>query len=214
MAHRLKELSLSYDRVLFVGGIFHVNTILQLLDRPQFPPLQHARRETVELLTLTEKSCRDLLAEYGWISCSYENARQEFFKNPSTANFPPDRQKLIYQLYKEASQPYCENTGNSFPGYHLRNIMKYARNYALITGRLLPDLFQTLSSAKGCVDHNYAHEVWEIATDYPFRRNVDNLPEVDLTVEEMWGHSKLIQFHLKMPSQKNHLFHLFTWIKV
>jgi len=207
MAHRLKELSLSYDRVLFVGGIFHVQTILQLLDRPQFPALQHAQRETIELLTLTEKSCRDLLAEFGWISCSYEKARHDFLKNPSTATFPPDRQKLIYQLYKEASQPYCENTGNLFPGYHLRNLMKYARNYALITGRLLPDLFQTLSSAKGCVDHNYAHEVWEIATDYPFRRNVDNLPEVDLTVEQMWGHSKRIQFHLKMPSQKSHLIH-------
>ena len=58
---------------------------------------------------------------------------------------PPDRQKIIFQLYKEAAENYKQNTGNAFPGYHLRNIMKFVRNYALISGQLMPDLFKILN---------------------------------------------------------------------
>ena len=42
----------------------------------------------------------------------------------------------------------------------------------------------------------------ELATDYPHRRNVDNLPELDLTIDDVWGHSKIIRFHLKQPGRK------------
>ena len=68
--------------------------------------------------------------------------------------------------------------------------MKFVRNYALIRGQLMPDLFQILTAAKGCVDHNYAYEVWELATTYPYRRNIDGLPELDLSIEEFGGIAK------------------------
>jgi hypothetical protein len=84
--------------------------------------------------------------------------------------------------------------------------MKFVRNYALIDGQLMPDLFQILTAAKGCVDHNYAYEVWELATDYSHRRNIDGLPELDLSIEDIWGNSKLIRFHLKEKGRKNSPF--------
>src|SRR5262249_11468070 len=154
-------------------------------DRKSFPLLNHAKREVVQLCTLTEESCREVLAEFGWISQKYEELRKEYEENRRRAAleapvlaFPPDRQKLIYQLYKEAAEKYVNNTGNSFPGYHMRNTMKFVRNYALINARLMPDLFQILTAAKSCVDHNYAYEVWVLATEYPYRRNVDGLQEL------------------------------------
>lgn len=196
MARRLKELSLSYDRILFVGGMSHTRRILEMVDRSHFPDLQHAQRDFIELCTLTPESCRDVLAEYAWISRHYENARLD----PLT--FPPDRQKLIYSLFKEASVAYMKNTGNAFPGYHLRNLMKFVRNYALVKNQLLPNLFQILSAAKGCVDHNYAYEVWALATEYPHLRNIDSLPELNLSIEEIWKHSKQVYFHLKQPGRK------------
>lgn len=196
MARRLKELSLSYDRILFVGGMSHVEHILKLVDEPSFPSLIHTPRTIVELCTLTEKSARDVLSECGWISKHYEETR-------GVMNAPPDRQKLIYSLFTAASLKYTTNTGNSFPGYHRRNLMKFLRNYALIRNRLMPDLYQILSAAKGCVDDNYAYETWEIATEYPHRRNVDNLPELDLTIEQIWGDSKKIHFSLKRKSPKS-----------
>jgi len=206
MAKRLKELSLSYDRILFVGGMAHIESIFSLIDRTSFPVLKHAKREIVQLCTLTELSCRDVMAECGWFSSNYEEQRQNFFqkrKEKDSLLFPPDRQKLIYSLFKLAGEKYVERTGNAFPGYHMRNLMKFLRNYALIRERLMPDLYQILSAAKACVDHNYAYEVWELATEYPHRKNVDNLPELDLSIQDVWGQSKLIHFHLKGKSAKS-----------
>lgn len=202
MARRLKELSLSYDRILFVSGMFHTQSILNLVDRLQFPLQKPAQRNLIEISTIPEKSCREILAEYGWISSQYEQWRN------SLENFPPDRQKLIYRLLKEAATKYMANTGNAFPGYHMRNIMKFVRNYALLSGRLMPDLFQLLSAAKGCVDHNYAYEVWELATEYLHLRNVDSLPENPLSIEQIWGRSKILRFHVKQPGRKSLSFPL------
>lgn len=201
MARRLKELSLSYDRILFIGGMAHIERVLKLVDRSSFPTIAHTKREAIQLCTLTEESCRDVMAEFGWISKNYEEQRQEFGLEKKS-EFPPDRQKLIFRLYKVASERYTQETGNPFPGYNLRNIMKFVRNYALIEQRLMPDLFQLLTAAKGCVDHNYAYEVWNLATDYPYRHNVDGLPEIDLSIEDVWGNSKLIRFHLREKGRK------------
>lgn len=197
MAKRLKELSLSYDRILYIGGMAHVESVLNLVDRNSFPALKHAERDTTEVCTLTELSTRDVLAEFGWLSMEYEHNRA------SGSDFPPDRQKLIYRLFKEASEKYIERTGNSFPGYHMRNLMKFLRNYALIRDRLMPDLYQILCAAKACVDDNFAYEVWELATEYPLRKNVDSLPELDLSIKDVWGDSKLVRFHLKAKSPKS-----------
>lgn len=196
MAKRLKELSLRYDKILFVGGMAHIERVLQLIDLKSYPTLTHSKRDFIHLCTLTEESCRDAMAECGWVSNHYEKARS------SMEDFPPDRQKLIFNLYKGASEGYKESTGNPFAGYNLRNIMKFVRNYALITNHLMPDLYQLLAAAKACVDHNYAYECWTLATDYIHHKNVDNLPEIDLSIEDIWGHSKLLRFHLKSPSRK------------
>lgn len=210
MAKRLKELSLRYDKILFVGGMAHVENILNLIDRPSFPDLQHAERPVVELCTLTEESCREVMAEFGWVSRQYETQREEYIdhkKSPSREGtpsaFPPDRQKIIFKLFKDATEQYIEHTGNAFPGYHMRNIMKFLRNYALIRNRLMPDLYQILTAGKSCVDHNYAYELWQIATEYPYRRNIDNLLELDLSIQEVWGNSKIIRFNLKESGLKS-----------
>lgn len=207
MARRLKELSLSHDRVLFVCGISHAQNILKLLRRQQFPHLRHAPRQNVELSTLTEESCREVLAECGWFTAHYEEAREVFkaeilMQASALPAFKLDRQQLIFSLFKTAGGKYFQTTGNVFQGYNLRNLMKFGRNYALITQQLLPDLYQILSTAKGCVDHNYAYEVWALATEYKHRRNIDNLPEKKLSIEEIWKHSKMLRFHLRQPSRK------------
>lgn len=196
IARRLKELSLQYDKVLFIGGMAHIENVLRLMEGTHFPKTTHAVREGIQLCTLTEESCRETMAEFGWICRHYEERR-------GTADFPPDRQKLIFELYKSASLNYIKNSGNTFSMAQLRTTMKFVRNYALATGGLMPDLFQILSAARGCVEGNYAYEVWELATAYPYRRNVDGLPELDLTAKEVWGHSKSLRFHLKQPGRKN-----------
>jgi hypothetical protein len=201
MARRLKELSLRYSKVMFVGGMNHVENILNLLDRQSFPEFVHADRDVVELCTLTEDSCRNVLAEWGYLSAKYEEERSNL-----QLNITPDRQKIIFRLFKDAAEKYIERTGNTFPGYCLRNVMKFVRNYALINSQLMPNLYQIINAAKGCVDHNYAYEVWELATTYPYRNNIDSLPELNLSIEDVWRHSKQLRFHLKQKGRKDNLF--------
>lgn len=194
MAKRLKELSLKYERVLFVGGIYHVARILKLVERSKFPNEEIQKEPFVNITTPNEESLRHIMGEYGWISRHYEETRELLI--------PLDRQRLILRLFKEAALRYREEHKAEFPGYHLRNVMKFARNYALIKGQLLPDLFEIISAARGCVDDHYAYEVWKLATDYPFYKNVDQLPEEAFTAEQIWGNQKLIRFELKRPSPK------------
>ncbi len=200
MAKRLKELSFSHEKILFVCGMAHADGVMKNLSLEHYPELKHFERRSVELSTMDEETTRQCQGESAWVTLQYEAWR-------SDPTLKPDRQQWLYQLYRQASEAYMKETGNAFPGYHIRNIMKFVRNYALLTHHLMPDLFQTLTAAKGCVDHNYAYEVWNLATDYESkRRNVDNLPELHLTPDEIWGDSKRIHFHLKQESRKKTLF--------
>lgn len=198
MAKRLKELSYTYERILFVGGMAHVENVLKLTERQSFPVLSHCTRHSIEISALTEKSNREIMAEFGYLTTQYELSRNQLDI--------PDRQKIIYQLYKQASVQYTKNTGNAFPGYHFRNIMKFLRNYAFIYSRLMPDLFQIITAAKLSVDSNYAYEVWNLATSYEYRKNVDSLNEANFSIEDIWGRSKLLRFDLKQKSRKNSFF--------
>lgn len=213
MGKRLKELSFSYDRILFITGMSHLEGVLAQIDNHAYPPLEHTKRDYIKLGTLTETSAREVLSETAWISRHYEEQRAEYLnlqvKPPqgepygsSPEVFPPDRHKLIYSLCRRAASKYMENCGHPFPGYNMRNLMKFMRNYAFLSGRLMPDLFQILCAAKGCVDHNYAYEVWELATTYPYLKNIDNLEEFNLSIDEVWGASRRIKFHLKEQGRK------------
>lgn len=200
MAHRLKELSLCHDRILFVVGMFHLERIFQLIDREKFPAMSPCVRVATSLVALDEASAREVPAEYGWISCHYERWRASL---PLLPDAPiPNRHTLLFRLYKEASLRYIEETGNAFPSYNLRNLMKFSRNCAFLSARLIPDLYRLLCAAKGCVDHNYAYYVWELATDNPFTSNIDGLPVESLSIEQVWGASKLLRFHMKERSRK------------
>ncbi|MCB1135435.1 MAG: hypothetical protein KDK78_04115 [Chlamydiia bacterium] len=211
MARRLKELSLQHDSVLFVGGMLHVQRVLDLTEQNTFPTSDHARRDRIALCTLSEESCREVLGEFGYVSTRFEALREEHGQSdPDLAfaglakqvDFPPDRQALLYQLLRDAGAAYQEATGDRFQGYHLRNTMKFMRNYALLQGALMPDLYQLLTSAKGCVNHNYAYEVWKLATEYPHLRNIDNLPVLDLKIDDIWGKSKIVRFHMTEQNRK------------
>lgn len=211
MSKRLKELSFSFDRILFITGMSHLEAVLAHIDDVEYPPMQHAIRDTIKLSTLSDLALREVLSELGWFSLNYEEARKNFLSEQYLPDgvhkkhdgaFPPDRHKLIYGLCREASYKYTTNTGHTFPGYNMRNLMKFMRNYSVLTHRLLPDFFQILSAAKGCVDHNYAYEVWELATEYPHFSNIDNLEPLDLSIDDVFGLSKRVRFHLRRRARK------------
>jgi hypothetical protein len=195
MAKRLKELSYSYGKILVVIGMSHVNGCISHLDDATFSSIRvNARPAT--LYTLSDECCREVMAECGYFSLQYEEWRKE-------GGAFLDRAKLILQLLKAAKAPYEAAVKCSLPPWCLATIMKFCRNLAHLSGALLPDLYQLITAAKACVDHNYAYEVWKLATDWPYLRNIDNLQERKFKAEEIWGRAKKIHFHKKLISQKS-----------
>jgi hypothetical protein len=199
MAKRLRELSFSYDKILVVVGMSHVQAILTHLKDQSYPQFNHAERSTISVVTYPEESTRELMGECGWISTHYETWREETKKN----NPILDRQKLHLELINYAKKQYEHEQNRKIPTHVILQLLTFARNWAHLSEKLLADLFQLITACKGCVDHNFAYEVWKAATEYSFYKNVDSLPEVDFSVEDLWGSLQKVAFHLKKPSEKS-----------
>ncbi|MEI6213214.1 MAG: hypothetical protein WCP10_03835 [Desulfuromonadales bacterium] len=113
-------------------------------------------------------------------------------------NFP-DRQRLIYRLFSEAARHYRQETGEALHIWQKRAFFRFARNYALQSGTLMPDLFQLLAAARGCIDDNFAYSLCRLATSYPWQTESSDLATISISPEELWGGSRRIRFR---PRQK------------
>jgi hypothetical protein len=80
-----------------------------------------------------------------------------------------DRQLVYRGLIQLAARYYEENTGDTFKRWQHDNLIRFARRYAVLQGRMLPGLLPMMYAARACVDHNYAYEFWDLATFYPWQ---------------------------------------------
>jgi hypothetical protein len=106
----------------------------------------------------------------------------------------PDRQRIMFRLFQEASRHYRQETGEPVHLWQRRAFFRYSRNYALLSGLLLPDLYQMLITARACIDDNFAYAFWRLATHYPWQRETADLPTLRLQAEDIWGASRRIRF--------------------
>lgn len=120
----------------------------------------------------------------------------------------PDRQRMLFRLFQEAARHYRQETGESVHIWQRRAFFKYVRNYALVTGQLLPDLFQTLATARGCLDDNFAHAMFRLATYYPWQHEVSDVPTIQLGPDDIWGASRRIRFRPREKRAGKGLSHL------
>ncbi|TWJ18711.1 TraB/GumN family protein [Geobacter argillaceus] len=240
MAFRLQELSHQHERILFVGGMSHVQRIGELYQRPQAAPLERVRREGIWLANLHPDSCREILGEFPFVSAIYELRRGELPPEPVTdglslrkrfnalellsggkqeipenellmaainaaarhvgsAGEMPDRQRIVFRLFQEAARHYRQETGEPVHLWQKRAFFRFARNYAAISDRLIPDLFQLLATARGCVDDNFAYAFCRLATCYPWQRADAELPTLRLTPADICGASRQIRFRPRQP---------------
>lgn len=207
MAARLKVLSLRYDRVLMLCGMAHLDGIQKYFYEKHALPQEKVLPTQISLQTLDETSAREVMQNYGFISLSYEAHRIQYKRPKHFESLPEslDRKELYHSLIKQAANLYENKTGYAFKSYHLKNLLKFSRNYAHIERQLFPSLYQILESAKACVDANYAYELWQLATAYPLLKNIDNLPEASYKLQDFWPHVKKVRFHLKQRHSKQSL---------
>lgn len=83
MAYRLSELGRQHERILLVCGMAHLERIRQLFFTPLTAPMERIRRDGVNVWNLHPESCREILAEFPFLSAVYEHRRGTLPDEPS-----------------------------------------------------------------------------------------------------------------------------------
>ena len=175
--------------------------------RAELPPEpvreQGSLRRRFDLFELIEGGKREIREE--------EVMRDSILRSARNVGVPgemPDRQRVIFRLFQEASRHYRQETGEPVHLWQRRAFFRFTRNYALVSGMLLPDLYQMLTAARACVDDNFAYAFWRLATHYPWQREIAEIPTLRLRPEDLWGMSRRIRFRPRPKHQEKGLSQL------
>lgn len=199
MAYHLQCLSSEGKRVLFVGGMAHFPGLLSLLDRPQTSVIGRRKRQGVGLAHLHRDSSREIMTEMPFLAAVYERARS------ARGSEDPDRLKINSELITIAGENLFKNSKEELSPNDLKVLNKFARNYALLTGDLVPSFYQLLVAARGAKDDNFAYEVWEKGSEYPWQSEAPGLPVLRLTGEDLFLDQKRIRFHRRLKTMRRRL---------
>lgn len=145
----------------------------------------------------------------------FTRARQAPKMDPFRSEPPPEhdelrpratgRMGLYLTLCQQARAAHRERTGESLRPGSLIALLRYACRYAWVEGGLGPDLYQLVIAARGFADDNYAHEVWEAATTYPWQTSRPEFPAIDLGLRDLHDRVRTIRFHPKTLQRRRRL---------
>jgi len=112
---------------------------------------------------------------------------------------PLNRLLVIWGLLRHAARRYEVDTGEQVKLYQRRVLGQFARNYAILEGGILPDLYQLIAAARGAVDDNFAYAVLELARHYPHQQEAAELPTIRVRGEEIWLGTRKIRLRRRLP---------------
>ncbi len=118
-----------------------------------------------------------------------------------------DRQRLLVALCLEAGDYYQDNTGEHLRRWQLEILMQYVRNYCRLKGRLLPGIYELVMGARGVADDNYAYEVWDLGTFYPWEDESGSYAPIELGEHLVIDGRKVKHwtFHRRLPGLRYRL---------
>ncbi len=203
MAQRIFELSLRHGNVTAFIGLHHLYPLAQKIQKRSFlrEPSLLDSKHTIDLITYPEGCERELLKTPGYVTKKYE-AWRNTIHTLHNSSFDP---LLIYSdLLEEALQEHYPE-----PAQLPRMIaitLEYMKRLSRIRGFLLGETRELIESSQGILGQKAGYLVWKLATEYPYLKNIDALPELPLKPQELWGSQTTIRFHPIIPSKKTELF--------
>lgn len=204
MAYQALRLNEAFRRVLVVCGLAHWSGILEQLEKNPSLPLGRSKRSGVIVGNLKESSSREILSEIPFLQAQYERERtRSGFLNASFLQL--NRLSNQGELLRQAGELHQKNSREELEASRLALIQKFARNLALLQGALTPDFYQLLLAGRGMVNDNYAYELWELGTHYPFQEVSSALPEVEVTAEDLRLNQKRIRFYRRFRTFRRRL---------
>ena len=199
MAYHLQQLNRKGKRILFVGGLYHLPGLMEMLAQPQTEVIGRRHRKGVGLAHLHKDSSREIMSEMPFLAAKYEKSRSHRDEEP------PDRLETNSQLIKTSQQNYWKNSKEELSRSQVRVLYRFARNYALVSGGLVPSFYQLIVAARGAADDNFAYEVWDKGSDYPWQTENPGLPVLRLSGEDLFLDQKRIRFHRRLKTFRRRL---------
>lgn len=199
MAYHLQRLSKDGKRILFVGGLAHLQGVIKQLDQPQTQVVGRRKRKGIGLAHLHQDSSREIMTELPFLTVEYERQRSK------GALGTIDRLRIHHDLIRIANENYRKNSKEELTHNQMQVLNRFARNYALLTGRLVPNFYQLIVAARGAADDNFAYEVWEKGSEYPWQAEEPGLPVLRLKGEDLFLDQKLIRFHRRLKTLRRRL---------
>ena len=201
MAYHLQRLAAGGEKVLFVCGLYHLPGVLKMLELPQTEVIGRRRRQEAGLAHLHADSSREVMTEMPFLAARYERFRSE----GEDKEEEPDRLKTQNDIIALARRNHWKNSKEELTRSQVRVLHKFARNYALITGALVPSFYQLVVAARGAADDNFAYELWDKGSEYPWQTESPELPLIRLSGEDLFLDQKRIRFHRRLKTFRRRL---------
>jgi len=117
---------------------------------------------------------------------------------------PLDRLKLQWRLLREAERALVAAAPDErVEPWQRRNLARYTRNLARVSGQLVVDLFDLLVAARGCVSENFAYETHALAIAYPWQSEAaPGLPTARIRADEMFDGVRRIRLVRRLRHRK------------
>lgn len=194
MAAILRALAATHDRVLCVLGIGHYRAVRELVETGAIePPHPEAidSRPNAALVDIEKRALPAFLGEMPYITWLWEQSREE---RELTGESGFDKLDAIVTMLREASEIYKRLYREELNLTQWHGLLQYARNLAIVGGRLQPDFHELVIAARGIVDGDFAAELAALAGLYPPQEGkpVDELPQLTATMKKMPGGAQFL----------------------
>ena len=115
---------------------------------------------------------------------------------------PMDRNRMHLFLFEEARRHLREETGEEIKAWQKKIFWKFARNYALLEGLLLPDGYHLLVAARASVDDNFCHAFLRLSRFYPWQKESSTYPTLRVSGEDVWLGTRKLRVRRWYPHKK------------
>lgn len=117
-----------------------------------------------------------------------------------------DRLRLQWALLRETEAALLSAAPDErVEAWQRRNLARFGRNLARLSGALLPDLYDLVVAARGCVSDNFAWELHRLASAYPDQADsAADVPTAKIRAEHLWQSLRRMRLHrhLHRPKQR------------
>lgn len=112
---------------------------------------------------------------------------------------------LLYGICAGARERYAELHGGVLRGGSVAGMLRYACRYALTENALGPDLYHLVIAGRGFADDNYAQELWEVASTYPWQSARPEIKALEVTLHDLQNRVRNLRFRPKQLRRRRRL---------